>query len=87
MLYSTKLPDSKENVGGLKAISDASAAENKEIFELMKNQPDEEIIALAKEMEIPLEYSDESKTKLKDKEASIRFLIQGGCPNCGKKKN
>jgi len=58
--------------------------ERNEIFEAMLEETDEAIIALAAEMGVPVETI--SPTKLKNKEATIQYLIKGGCPNCGKKK-
>lgn len=81
MLYTTQMPDSKVSLN--KGMM-GNLEENKMIFNIMMQQEDKEIIALAEEMKINVDKTSDGN--LKDKAGTINFLIKGGCPNCGKKK-
>jgi hypothetical protein len=80
MLFDKTMPGKVKKAPGKVIVT----TEKQELLDAMREKSDAEILALAKEMELPIENID---GKIKDREAAIRFLIKGGCPNCGKKVN
>lgn len=58
----------------------ADLSEKRELMSVMNELSEEEITELAGEMGLPVIRTND----IFDKEKTINYLINGGCPGCGK---
>lgn len=67
-----------------KQLRTQTKTDDAELMQVMNTLSDKEIIALAAELEQPVETT--SDNKLKNRNQTIEHLVKGGCYGCGKSK-